>query len=487
LFYVYAKLSNRTLKKLNRFSVFLPPQKSKMAPLLNELIDVLSPAQKSDLKQRLKGKPGASGQLVLQVLGSSTADNPQLTIKSNSAAKIQTQAKDIITKFYKETAKSPIATVQLVRSLIMTGRLKTAQKLYVGYEKQYLQAQNWQMLDFLYHEGFRLGQATGDIKFLEQVVKKRTACAARHAAYVELYGLVMIEMVRTEKFEERQHNINECLTTAQNLYKRAVNGNYPALIHNTLLIIYHIYSRYYNQPKKTYSTVIKMRDNHKKFMDFMDSTTEAVVKLNIINFLCIYNSFGSPEPLIKNIFKKIDAGGVLAKTNLLHAMLGYYLNTEDKKNTLKYLRLLETIEDKSHFTCFTSAVGAIQSFTNGQYGAFNTHLGAFYSNPNHINQPDSVVTLRLLELLVLQKEIRRDGGIKQHTDTFYFKNKIDALRVYFNRNLNKVRYAGEYSLLTFLNTPSHKNRLAVTKLLRSPYRNCRMLAKYVLAAQAGQL
>ena len=67
------------------------------------------------------------------------------------------------------------------------------------------------------------------------------------------------------------------------------------------------------------------------------------------------------------------------------------------------------------------------------------------------------------------------------TDEQHYQSKADALRVYFNRNLNKLRYAEKYDLLSYLITPSAKNRHRVQALLQSKYRNSRMLAKYVLA------
>jgi hypothetical protein len=450
------------------------------------LFNLLSQEQKNELKALARKGNNAAEKLIYYLLNDERNEKElckKLKLSPATFGKVQTQAKDFVTTFFKTKLKSPIGDVQVIQQLILKGEIKTAQKFFTALEKDCTQKQNWQMLDFLYHEGFRLAQMTGDLKFLEDVTDKRSNYIQQYADYVKLYGEVMIEMVRSEKFEERKEDLAAYLKKVNELNKRAYNGGHHALIHNTLLILYHQYSRYYNQPDDTWAVVKKIIANHEQYEKVMNPVTDAIVRINVINFLCIYETYGSPEPLVAEAWKRIDVGGVLAKTNLIYALLGYYLCEENTKAIRKYLAELEKIQDKTHFASFQSVVQAILCFMEKNYTGFKLQVDLFYNDPNHINLPDSEVIVRVLELLVIKNEIREDGGMRQMVDEKHYQSKADALRVYFNRNLNKVRYAEEYDLLSFLITPSKKNREKVEDLNQSKYRNSRMLAKYVLAAK----
>lgn len=447
------------------------------------LLNILSTEQKTELKKRYNKSTVAAEKLIVFLLSGTTDEreiSAKLKVSIATFSKVQTQAKDLVAGFYRLKTTSPLASVQLVQALIMKGELKTAQKFFTALEKENEQKQNWQMLDFLYHEGFRLAQMNGDIKFLEQVTRKRAKYALQYADYVKLYGEVMIEMVRGEKFEERKADVNTYLKSAQALNARAYAGGHHALIHNTLLILFHIYSRYFNEPQKTWAIVQQIMANHQKYELVMNRITDAIIRLNVINFLCVYDTYGSPEKFLIETWKRIDRGGVLAKANLINAMLGYYLSIGDISNAKKYLAELEKVQDKTHFASFKSIVQAILCFIEGNYTGFTLYLNLFYNDPNHINLPDSEVIVRILELLVLKKEMSKDSSTKQMNDEQYYQSKAEALRVYFNRNLNKVRYAEEFDILTYLTTPSAKNKAKVQQLHHSKYRNSKMLAKYVL-------
>lgn len=448
------------------------------------LFSILTEEQKSELKTLARKGNNAAEKLIYYLLNEERNEKElckKLKLSPATFSKVQTQAKDFAADFVKAKLKSPLADVQLIQQLILKGEIKTAQKFFTALEKDCVQKQNWQMLDFLCHEGFRLAQMTGDLKFLEEVSTKRSNYIQQYADYVKLYGEVMIEMVRSEKFEERKEDLAAYLKKANDLNKRAYEGGHHALIHNTLLILYHQYSRYYNKPDDTWKVVQKIIANHKQYEKVMNRVTDAIVRINVINFLCIYETYGSPEPHITEAWKRVDAGGVLAKTNLIYALLGYYLCEGNTKAVRKYLGELEKIQDKTHFASFQSVVQAILCFMEKNYTGFKLQIDLFYNDPNHVNLPDSEVIVRILELLVIKQEMRLDKGMKQMMDEKYYQSKADALRVYFNRNLNKVRYTEEYDLLSFLITPSQKNREKIEALHKSKYRNSRMLAKYVLA------
>lgn len=447
------------------------------------LFNLLNQEQKNELKTLARKSNNAAEKLIFCLLNEEQNEKElckKLKLSEATFNKVQTQAKDFLVTFLKTKMKSPMAEVQLIQQLILKGEIKTAQKLFTAQEKDCIQKQNWQMLDFLYHEGFRLAQMTGDLKFLETVAIKRSNSIYKYADYVKLYGEVMFEMVRSEKFEERKEDVVAYLEKAKELNKRAYEGGHHALIHNTLLILYHQYSRYYNEPDITWGVVQKIIENHELYEKVMNPITDAIVRINVINFLCIYDSYGSPEPLIPEAWKRINVGGVLAKTNLIYALLGYYLCEENTPAVRKYLGELEKLQDKTHFSSFQSVVQAILCFIEKNYTGFKLQIDLFYNDPNHINLPDSEVMVRILELLVLKQEIRMDNGMKQMMDEKHYQSKTDALRVYFNRNLNKTRYSEEYDILSFLSTPSKKNREKVEVLHQSKYRNSKLLAKYVL-------
>jgi hypothetical protein len=74
--------------------------------------------------------------------------------------------------------------------------------------------------------------------------------------------------------------------------------------------------------------------------------------------------------------------------------------------------------------------------------------------------------LRMLELMV----------IRIQKDEFLFESRLQALRVYMNRNLNKTRYAEEFMLLNCMANPSLKrNRGLILQLKDSAYYNIRLL------------
>jgi hypothetical protein len=78
--------------------------------------------------------------------------------------------------------------------------------------------------------------------------------------------------------------------------------------------------------------------------------------------------------------------------------------------------------------------------------------------------------LSIMELII----IRKSG------DERLFDSRIQTLRVYMQRNLNKKRYKEEYDLVNYLAHPeTSKNKQIFTTLKNSAYRKIRLLANLI--------
>ncbi|MDB5282023.1 MAG: hypothetical protein JWO06_1098 [Bacteroidota bacterium] len=437
------------------------------------LFKLLSEEQKDVLKSTCRGSSRSHEKFIYYLLLGETDEEvlvKKLKVSAASFNKIQSQCKDFLSGYIQKGLQTPLDEIQLVHELLLKGEIKTATKIYTALEKEYEEKQKWQLLDVLYLEGFRLGQITGNLKFIEDAAKKRNFYIDKHAQLSKLYGEVMVEMVRSEKFEDRKEDPKAYFRKIQEMNKRAYAIGHNTLIHNTLSILYNHHARFFNEPDKTWEIVQQVEANRQKFVSAFSPVTDAISRIILINFLCVYDGYGEPEAYLKETLKKIDAGGAMARANLIYALLGYYLSEGKTEMVLKHLDELEGIQDKTYFASFKSIVLAIQSFIDGNYTAFNFHYNLFYSDPNHIHLPDSEIIVRILELVILHIE-------KQD---WLYKSKADAMRTYFNRNLNKTRYSEEYDILTYLITPSKKNREKLEKLKQSKYRSSKMLVSYVL-------
>lgn len=471
-----AKVRRAGQTKPNTFSPFLPKPKPRMDQI-RSLLTLFSEADRNALKTATRDGTASQRLIYLLLCGEDGEDEllGALKINRGSFAKTQTQAKDYLIDRLQAAARTPYDGVQVVQSLVMSGQLATASKLYRSLERDFERKQKWQLLDILYIEGFRIGQMTGDIKFAASVADKRRYYADKHAAYVHLYGEVMVEMFRAEKFGERREDREAYVGKVRLLLERAHMIGHHVLIHNALLILYHQYSRFYNNPDDTWAIVQQISETRRKYRLAMNEITDATTRLNVINFLCIHAGYGEPTSYLTETMRHIDAGGVIARANLIYALLGYYLSEGDMPMVSRYLGELELTQDKTYFAPFRSVVLAIQCFMVHDLAGFERHLQLFYADPNHIHLPDSEVVVRILELLVLHSQGERQ----------LYRSKTAALRTYFNRNLNADRYADEYNMLLYLTTPSSKNRRVVEEMRASRYRNSRMLSKYILEFHRG--
>ena len=386
--------------------------------------------------------------------------------------KTQTASKDTLLNFVKQYVESPIDKIVVVQKLLMLGENKSAIKLYTALEKEYESKQAWNMLESLYIEGFRIAQITGDINYMEETANKRSKNIERLMLNVQSYGKVMIEMLSVERFEERKEDTTKYLKRVEKLYQESLAIGHHVVIHNALNTLYMIYARYFNEPQKTWAVIQKITQNREQHKDAMNALTAAVTKVSNLNFLTIHCGFENPEDHIVDCLATIEIGGVLAKVNIYYALLGYYLTEEKPAQVKKYLRLLEEIDDTTKFKQYKAIVMAVKCFIEDDMKGFDKWYRDFYADPTHIDFPDMECMLRILELVNLKRE----------KEQLVFDSRLQALRVYMNRNLNKTRYAEEYILVNCLaGSDIAKSRKTLQELYQKTYyRNIKFLSKILL-------
>jgi hypothetical protein len=288
---------------------------------------------------------------------------------------------------------------------------------------------------------------------------------------VEKYGQVMVEMLGVERFEKRGENPLDYLNRAEHLYQEAKQVGHHVVIHNALNTIYMIYARYFNEPEKTWQTIQLVNENRKRFAKIMNPLTKATTKITTINFLSIYEGFGNPEDLIADCEATIDLGGVLARVNFYYSLLGYYLTEERLDRVNHYLGLLEQVEDTTKFHQYKAIIMAIKAFIEDNEEQYQYWFNQFYDDPTHVDFPDMECMLRILELVTLYKP----------KSMMLYRSRLQALRVYMNRNLNKDRYFEEHSIINFLSHPEKENnQQQLLTLQNSYYRNVRFLVRHLL-------
>jgi hypothetical protein len=70
--------------------------------------------------------------------------------------------------------------------------------------------------------------------------------------------------------------------------------------------------------------------------------------------------------------------------------------------------------------------------------------------------------------------------IRKSGDELLFDSRLQTLRVYMQRNLNKKRYKEEYDLVNYLAHPeTPKNKQIFKTLKNSTYRNTRLLVNLI--------
>ena len=436
--------------------------------LLYALLKLLTPVGQEELREACKSSTRAELRLIRHILRHPAAEAPAAakTLKLSPATfnKSQSLAKAFLLQFIRRSVQTPYDDVSILQRLSLQGDIDVALNFYRELERSFEARQLWALLDALYIEGFRIAQISDKPGLIEQVAASRNANMSRLQRYVNCYGRIMVEMLAVERFEERRELPAGQLAKLENIYSEAVEIGHHVLIHNALNILYNANARYFNDPQKTWSIVQKIGANRERYKAIMNPLTFSTTKITLVNFLSTHHGFGDPEDYVRDFEATMADGGLLARVTFYYCLVGYYLTNKDIAKVDHYMALLGSVEDTSKFKQYRSVVSAIKAFLEGNMKAFNTHFKAFYQHPTHIDFPDMEGMLRMIELIVL----RRAG------DELLFASRLQALRVYMSRNLNKKRYAEEYALLNYIANPQ-KNRQAFKKLQGSSYRNIRLL------------
>lgn len=438
--------------------------------LLYALLNLLSADERKELLQACKGSAKAELRLIHHLLRHADEDaktaTKTLKLSATTFNKSQSLAKAFLLQFVRRSIQTPYDDVSILQRLSLQGEMDVALNFYRELERSYETKQLWSLLDALYIEGFRIAQISDKSGLIEQVAASRSANVERLKRYVNCYGRIMVEMLAVERFEERKELPANQLAKLDNIYKEAVEIGHHVLIHNALNILYNANARYSNDPQKTWGIVQKITANREKYKAIMNPLTFSTTKITLVNFLSTHHGFGNPEDYVRDFEATMADGGILARVTFYYCLIGYYLSNKEIGKVEHYLKLLESVEDTSKFKQYRSIVLAIKAFIEGNMKAFNTHFKAFYEHPTHIDFPDMEGVLRMMELIV----------IRRAKDEFLFESRLQALRVYMSRNLNKKRYAEDYELLNYIANPeSAKNRGVLKKLEGSYYRNIRLL------------
>ncbi len=438
--------------------------------LLYALLKLLSEEQRRQLKQVCDKSTKAELRLLLYILDHTESDSgsiaKKLKLSVTTFNKSQSLAKTFLLQFIRQSIQTPYDEVSILQKLSLQGDMNVALNFYRELERSYETKQLWSLLDALYIEGFRISQISGKPGLIEQVAEKRNENIRRLQKYVSCYGKIMVEMLAVERFEERKELPAKELAKLEGIYKEAVEIGHHVLIHNALNILYNANARYFNAPEKTWAIVEKITKNREQYKAIMNPITFSITKITLINFLSTHDGFGEPEKYVRDFESTVEDGGILARVTFYYALIGYYLANKELNKVEEYLKLLEPVEDTSKFKQYKSIVLAVKSFLEGNLKGFNTHFKAFYLHPTHTQFPDMECVLRIIELIV----------IRRTKDALLFDSRLQALRVYMSRNLNKTRYAEEYELLNYIAHPeAAKNKQVFKKLKSSYYRNIKLL------------
>jgi hypothetical protein len=436
---------------------------------ISSLFKLLTEEQKKELKTKYRRSTNTGEKLIHLLLTEEIGEAELLKKLSTTAlalTKIQVQAADILTEYIQQHTLTPFDEAQVIQLLLKSGGVKAALKLFHSLEKEYEGKQLWALLDNLYTLGYTIAQTTKDITLTESIAAKRSLYAAKHSAYVKLQGEILIETVSAG---ENKQPGKPHLSKLQKLNKQAYEIAHYELIHHSLVLLFNHFISYYNQPDKTQEVVNKIAENRKKFSAAYNAANDAAARLANATFLCTYEGYGSPEAHVNEAWKRIDYAGENAKSELMHALLNYYLCEGNTTKAHYYLGELEKVQDKKSFAPFKSMVMAITSFIENNYTGFKLNIDMFYNDHATVNSPALEAMMRIMELLILKHDKEEKA----------LKTKISALKLFVEQNLHKKRYSETYDLLEFIGNPNAKNKTKIEALKQSHYRSSRMLAKYV--------
>lgn len=430
----------------------------------------------ANLKQSVSQGNSLSDKIIYRILKNNKITRNDMMqrygIKEATLKKTLTLIKDRLWEMNALYITTPYDDGYVLRKLLLSGKVKTGERYYYSLQKESELRQEWSKLDTLYTEGARIAQITGDDKLAVQISEKRKANAARLYQFTLLYSDIITEMIRLEGYVIRKPDLQAYAARLDELEHRARETEHHVLIHGALHLKYLFYVRYNNVPGIVFSVISEQRRNAIRYRKIMNDMTRALALNNYVNFLVIYNCFGSPEPYIKELQRVIHAGGEMAVINFYYAMLEYCLFEEKDEALDKWLSQLKQVEDNSKFYQYRFIIYSIKAFRDDDFQAFNEHVNSFYSSPAHLDFPDLSITLRLLEIIILIVKCKHDLVMA----------RAEALRLYIIRNVNEDRHRDEKRMIPLflkINEGNKKMLNEFSQFQTSPYRNVTFIAKSV--------
>jgi len=443
--------------------------------LYKTLIEIVPADLHSILKNKFENEKSLPARIINDLLTNKDINGEWLTkryeLSSGMLNKTLTQVKDLLWEFNSYHIQTSFDDIFVLRQLLMQGKTNNALKFYNSLKKKFDLTQQWDKLDCLYTEGLRYAQIIGDPDMAIEIASERKTNSNRLHQYTLLYSEIIPEMIQLESYKTKKININYAYYIEE-LYQRSVRINHHVLIHNCLHLKYLIYIRFNNTPQSVYSIVNAMRKNAEEFKTAMAPITYSIALNNYVNFLSIYTSFGKPDEYIKQLQKTIHHGGAIAMLNFYYAVLEYYLYEKRFKDFDSWLGQLNELKDDTKFAQFRIALLAMYSFAKNDHVSFSYFMSQFYEHPSHLNFPDIQINLRILEAMMMLR--------KKHGDVLL--SRLEALRIFLGRNLDKDRYKDErliIAILNKLNEEKNPDPKDLVELKNTPYRNVAFLSSFL--------
>jgi hypothetical protein len=443
--------------------------------LLHSLLLLLSEQDKYLLRKKYSKSTTLHEKLLGLLLDMPVPDEKRLMAALDTTAntfhKTCTLAKNILIEYIGKEINTGFDEIFIIKELANRMQTVPAIRYYNYLEKEYENIQNWQALELLCIEGTRLSHISGDITKARAVAKKRLANSVRLFDFINLSVELNTHLLTLESFSNRKPS-PDFLKNITGLNKKTEQLGHAALVHNSLNLLFLYYSRHSDLDARVAEIAERIRDNAEKNQHKLSGTRYYLAMNTYVIFLTIYAGFGEPEKYAQQLKKKIKGEGNIALANLCYAMLEYCIHTFSKKETDAWLTELDKADDRSKFSQYRYGILAMRDFSENDLKGFKENLKRFYSDPSYSGFPDMETTLRILELLMMLQE-----------KAFYLaETKLNSLRVYMDRNLDKKRYAQERIIMQAIaayvkNQSAEKVHRALLPLQNSSYRNIRFLAE----------
>ncbi len=445
--------------------------------LIIDIIQSLSNTELADLKKEVAVKNSLPYQILQEYVHTNgKALEKEIITKFNTSKttfnKSCTQSKEILIDLLAKQIRTDFDIIILVRRFLYTGLYSTAEKLITDLEKEYEQKQQWQLLELLYIESYRLCHITGNAKKLESFSVKRNSNSVRLQSYITLSGSILRELICLEGFKLKP-SVNNYFSTLVQLGKQTEKLNHYTLNLNSLTLQNLYLSRFTNQTKELAIVNQQIENLYKHKSQYLQFNTKLIAINTHINYLSQLVTPTNPNILAKKTLVELNTLGVFVASNLCYALCEYNLYTMQFKDLNFWLSKLENYKDESKFTLFYNCIKAIKHFVNDQWQEFKKEVAVFYSKSDNQNFPDMEVVLRLLELLLIKKQ----------KDLELLEYKAEALRLFMTRNLSKERYTYEWAILNYFKKKNAKSQDVfdlINVIDKSAYYNILFLKQLIL-------